>query len=93
MVIEEAAIALAQLLLLPHNHPGATYVRLALECNFPTWLSRVRGTLQDRKLPRPIPMIYEQGRFQVTVLEAARSDAKTRKDLFVSTVCRCFLLS
>ena len=81
VVIEEAAIALAKLFLLPYNHPGATYVRLALECDFPTWLSRVCDTLHDRSLPRPVPLIYEQDHFQVAVLEAARTDAKTRKDL------------
>ena len=81
VVIEEAAVALAKLFLLPHNHPGGKCVRMALECDFPTWLRRVRHVLNDPKLPQPIPMIYEQEQVEVYVLEAARSDAKIRKDL------------
>ena len=80
-VLEQAAMAFAKLLVLPVGHPGAVFVRAAMDMPARSWVSDVLAALKHDSLPRPIPCLFEVEQFDVEALRIAQRSSEARKKL------------
>ena len=80
-IIESAVVALARLRLMPPDHPGARMLRLATSSLARTWLTSVRGLMEEQELPSRIPEIRDSTLFDAEELALAQSSSHTRRQI------------
>ena len=80
-MLEDAAVQLARLFLLPSQHPAARMLLAASQSVAQAWPGAVLRSMQDPSLPQAIPPIWEHQSFTQPMFERARGCPMARKAL------------